>query len=365
MLSMDKKIPVCKPKLPLAKEIFPYLERIDSNRFYSNFGPIVKEFEVELEQRLGLHNNNILTTSNGTSSLELCLKTFNLEKNSVVLCPTWTFIATAQSILNVGLKPLFIDVNFNDWCLDMEKVNAQISEMKENISAIIVVSPFGTKIDINILENFSIENNIKIIIDAAAMSIDDIEPSKIIPQTVSLHATKLLNCAEGGLIISEDDNFIVEARSLSNFGISSNGINENGNNFKMSEYHAAIGLCSLKKWPETSEFFFSIAKHYKKNLSDENKIRFLPDYGVTRFNSFCIIQSIEKPLLTHNFNNFETKKWWREGCHREPLFSSKFSDSNFPITNKISSHYLGLPCFSDLKVSEIDFICEDVLKKLK
>ena len=52
---------------------------------------------------------------------------------------------------------------------------------------------------------YSIENNIKIIIDAAAMSIDDIKPSKIIPQTVSLHATKLLNCAEGGLIISKDD----------------------------------------------------------------------------------------------------------------------------------------------------------------
>ena len=74
----------------------------------------MKEFEFELEQRLGLHNNNILTTSNGTSSLELCLKTFNL-KNSVVYVQL-TFIATAQSILNVGFKPVFIDVNFNDWC---------------------------------------------------------------------------------------------------------------------------------------------------------------------------------------------------------------------------------------------------------
>ena len=106
----------------------------------------------------------------------------------------------------------------------------------------------------------------------------------------------------------------------------------------------------------------SNCSRYKSNLCGTN-IKFLPGFGLTRFNATCIIISpynINDYLLS---NRIETRKWWRYGCHREPLFSAQSDD--LPNTCKLSEQYLGLPNFLDIGTSNIDFISEKIINYFK
>ena len=362
MLSTDKSvIPVCKPKLPSYKEIIPYLKKIDNNRFYSNFGPLSNSLEERISQRLGYSKNVVALSSSGTQALETALKMWDFPAGSKIICPSWTFIASAQAILNAGFVPEFVDVEIENWWLDISLVKNSIINDK-SIKGVMIVAPFGNIPNIQEWEELSQDFNVKIIMDAAAASIDDLQVSKIIPTMLSLHATKTLTAGEGGLIIFDNDDYIYAFKQKINFGLGQSEIHLQGTNAKISEYHAAVCHAALDNWHENSNIFMNNCSRYKSNLCGTN-IKFLPGFGLTRFNATCII------ISPHNINDYllsnriETRKWWRYGCHREPLFSALSDD--LPNTCKLSEQYLGLPNFLDIGTSNIDFISEKIINYLK
>jgi len=359
MFNQNAPIRVARPKLPSTNYLKHYFEMIDENRHYSNFGPLVKKFEKNISTELGFKSKGVVSSaSSGTAALELIIRQFQFPSRSNVLVPSFTFIATAQAIVNAGLKPIFVDVDRVSWALKPEKAVAYINNLNLNIKAIIAVAPFGSPIKMDEWEHFQRKTGIQVIIDAAACCLKNVPVSNIVPVMVSTHATKVLPSGEGGLVIMDDSTRLAEISAQSNFGITDSGVFNHGTNCKLSEYHAAIGLASIEMWESTSKELHYRCSLYRELLKDVDEISFLPGFGKSWFNITCMINGpvgLGEHLLKAGI---ETRKWWKTGCHREPFFFKK--NQNFSVSETIAETYLGLPMYVDLEPDKIHFICEHV-----
>ena len=108
----SQRIPLLIPDMPLAEELLPWLKRIDATRWYSNFGPLVRELEGALIGMFALRNDKALhltTVSNCTAGLELALIALDLKPGSRVLVPALTFVATATAVIRAGHVPVIAD----------------------------------------------------------------------------------------------------------------------------------------------------------------------------------------------------------------------------------------------------------------
>lgn len=232
-----------KPLLPSHDKIVPYLKKIDFNRYYSNVGPLVLEYERRLKPLVG----PCVTVSSCTSGLTACLLALNLTKGSFISCPSWTFVATAAAIVAAGHIPYFTDVSEN-W----------ESIINTKCKAAIVVMPFGAPISTVSLE----EAPIPVIIDAAG-GFDTMRICKPvnIPIVISTHATKVFGTGEGGIVSCTDTSILKKIREISNFGMDAQRqVRVSGINAKLSEYAAAVGLAELDSWA-TKRFNWMVTKN--------------------------------------------------------------------------------------------------------
>ena len=235
--------PPFRPLLPTADKLFPYLQRIDKSRIYSNFG----ELNNEYKSRLGdFFNASVETGSSATSLLTATLIALNLPPKSFIACPSWTFVASPASIVAAGHIPYFMD------CTKEGILSAESNIMKQ-CAAIMLVSPCGAPLNIKQWEKNAAHWGIPLVIDAAAGfdAFSTVSLPQKSPVIISTHATKAFATAEGGFVVCKDSSLLERIRRLTNFGLTPKRDAETyGMNAKMSEYHAAIGLAELDGWEE-------------------------------------------------------------------------------------------------------------------
>jgi dTDP-4-amino-4,6-dideoxygalactose transaminase len=111
------RLPVAHPRMPRAAALLPYLERIDANRNYTNFGPLVTELEARLAKRLGVDPGCLVSVANATAGLTLALRSAAGDRPGVCLIPAWTFVATAHAVAAAGFTPHLADVDEDSWAL--------------------------------------------------------------------------------------------------------------------------------------------------------------------------------------------------------------------------------------------------------
>ena len=242
------EIKLLVPDLPRADALAPYLARIDAARWYSNFGPLVRE----LEDRLGGHfapEDRVVTLASGTAGLELVLAALGLPDGARVLLPDFTFVATATAIMRAGLRPVVGDVDPKSWLLTPAVARRSIAARA--VDAVMPVATFGCPQDADAWDRFSAETGLPVVIDAAG-AFGNQRAGARTHTVFSLHATKALGAGEGGFVVSRDAALIDRIRRLSNFGIdvATGIVDRPGTNAKLSEYHAAVALAALATWSE-------------------------------------------------------------------------------------------------------------------
>lgn len=239
-----------RPLLASASRIAPYLKRLDENRYYSNVGPLVLEFEKRLSEKF---QTPCVTTSSATTGITACLLALNLPKGSLVACPSWTFVATAAAIISAGHIPYFVDADKKTWLM---------GTLPKHISAAVFVLPFGSPVDFTLLDEYS--DKVSIIIDAAA-GFDSVRSCKC-PVVISTHATKTFGTGEGGIVLSPDESFLKAIRTISNFGLPD--VKRIGINAKMSEYAAAVGLSELDWWEAKRVLWLGVKELYMETFAE-------------------------------------------------------------------------------------------------
>lgn len=341
-------IPVMRPRLPGADALLPYLRRLDSARWYSNFGPLVQELEARLTAHWRLPPGGVLSLSNATQGLSVALQAVGAPPGSLCLMPAWTFVATAHAAIQAHLRPYLADVDETGGMLTPALAEAALAAAPGPVGAIMPVCPFGAPLDWDGWARFQQRTGIPVIIDAAA-AFDSVRPGPV-PAIISLHATKTLGAGEGALLLCADTDLVARARARSNFGFLGNHISHTvATNAKMSEYHAAVALAALDQWPETRRLW-QVALERVRNaaaaLGDIHWPAGLADDYVCSSPTIRV-KDAAAMVVTLRQDGIEARKWWQDGLASHPAFA-QCDAMPLPVTARLAHATLALPCWLDL-----------------
>jgi dTDP-4-amino-4,6-dideoxygalactose transaminase len=360
-------IPLLKPLLPNADALRPFLERIDVNRFYTNFGTLHDEF---LEQLIGMQRSHDgatihgVLTSSCTTGLELAISALGLPAGSRVAVPAFTFPATAMAVQRCGHVPTVFDVDPETWLLSPEQL--PIERMPSaGIRAVIPVAAFGVPQDVLAWSQWSRTHNIPVVVDAAA-SIGAQKICADITVVFSLHATKALSSGEGGVVFTQNSALAARLRAMSNFGINLD-VPSWGTNAKMSEYHAAVGLAHLALWPSQVAARMELLRRFKSALSFGAGTTFCYqlDTGIVAPTIFCL-QFSSPDLRTRvegvcRVHGIQTRRWYLPLLQHQSMLFRCERPLPTPNAEWLAQTLLGLPFFIGITEQEFSRVVEMVL----
>lgn len=242
-----EQFPVTQPYLPNRAKFQQYVDSIFERNWHTNNGPLVRELTQRLKDYLGVEN--LLIVSNGTLALQVAYHALGLNdvRDPEAITTPYSFVATTSSLKWEGITPVFADIDPDTFCLDPENVATSVSG---KTGAIVPVHVYGNCCDVEAIEHIAQERNLKVIYDGAHAFGIRFKGKSLMnwgdATTLSFHATKLFHTCEGGAIVFRCKEDFEKARVLINFGIEGpEAIGPLGINAKMSEVHAAMGLCIL------------------------------------------------------------------------------------------------------------------------
>lgn len=365
-LSANIIVPVLRPRLPCAEQLLPYLQRIDATRWYSNRGPLVREFEARLSTHTGAAG--VVSVGNATLGLGLALMAQGAKPGTLCMIPAWTFAASGHAALLAGLIPWLVDVDPDTWELSTAQANKLLSAAPAPVGAIMPVMPFGSPIDSGAWERFHEATGIPVVIDAAA-GFDSLKASSV-PAVVSLHATKVIGVGEGGFVASNDEALIDRIRSLTNFGfVRSREAMTTALNAKLSEYAAAVGLAALDGWPASRQAYARVGSSYgRASVAVDNQMRLQSGFGHRWISSTVVVRlpsdRVGRVVSELTKSGIGIRRWWGAGLHSHGAFCT-YPRTELPVTEGLAVDTVGLPCWPDLPESTIQMMCEIIARTLE
>ena len=228
-------------------------EVLESRNWWREDGSKTLEFE---QQFAAFHQaKHGIAVTNGTHAIEVALAAAGIGPGDEVIVPNATFVATASAVLFAGALPVLVDVSADSYCIDPELAEAAINE---NTKAIIAVHLGGRPADLDQLTALAAKHGIALLEDAAHAHGSEWRGRKVgafgIGGTFSFQASKTMTAGEGGMIISNDDDFERLARSTHDCGrmpgewFYSHYIY--GSNYRLSEWQGAVLLAQLTRLDE-------------------------------------------------------------------------------------------------------------------
>lgn len=359
-MEKQDKITVTQPFLPPLDEFYEYLQRIWKNRILTNNGPFHQELELELGQYLNV--NNVSLFSNGTLALVTAIQALQI-KGEVITTP-YSFVATANSIIWSGNKPVFADVDPITLNLDPKKIEPLVNS---RTAAILPVHCYGNPCDVKTIDEIAREHDLRVVYDAAHAFGVHCDCGSVLnygdASVLSFHATKVFNTFEGGAVICNDENLKRRIDQLKNFGIVDEmTVDEPGLNSKMSEVNAAFGLVQLQYMSRVFERRSEIDAVYREALRTIKGIRCLPQGSQNKANYsyFPIIIDDEFPLTRDGLfehlkaHNVLSRKYFYPLITSFPAYRSlpSAAPENHPVAVRAASRVLCLPIYPSLTNSD-------------
>jgi dTDP-4-amino-4,6-dideoxygalactose transaminase len=330
---------------------------------------LIRELEERLAQHFSVLSGSVATVANATLGLTLTLQALGVRPGTLCMMPAWTFAASGHAAVAAGLRPYFLDVDADDWCIKPASVLLAIRRLgADQVGAVMPVAPFGGRVDTSAWDVFYEQTRIPVVIDAAA-AFDSVKPGQV-PAVVSLHATKVLGAGEGGFIISRDRQIVMDVQRRSNFGFyGAREARVPATNAKMSEYSGAVGLASLDCWPATRAQWASVAATYRKALANRPEITVMPGLNGVVSSTFVVLVepsfgSVDSLAMNLARHKIATRRWWGSGLHEEHAFVGYGRDA-LPVTTELGRQMIGLPYSRDLTGREIVNVCIGIAKALQ
>src|SRR5262245_56295138 len=228
-------------------------------------GPRVKAFEEGFAAMCG--TKHAIATTSGTTALHVALLAHGIGRDDEVITSAFTFIASANSILFVGAKPVFVDIDPRTFNIDPSKIEAAITKKTK---AILPVHLYGLSCDMDPIIRIAEKHGLVVIEDACQSHGAQYRGQKVGSfgtGTFSLYPTKNITSAEGGMITTNDAAVDEKCRVLRQHGMRTRYYHDElGYNFRMTDIHAAIGLAQLQKLEKFNAQRQTNARFLSENL---------------------------------------------------------------------------------------------------
>lgn len=363
------KILVTRSSMPTLEEYVEEIKDIWESRWLTNMGVKHQRLQKELTEYLDVENIDLLT--NGHMAIELTLQALNLS-GEVITTP-FTFASTTHAIVRNGLTPVFCDVNPVDFTMDVEKLEALITD---KTCAILPVHVYGNICNVDEIERIAKKYGLKVIYDAAHTFGTRYKGRGIgaygDASCFSFHATKVFNSIEGGAVCFTDTAFGREIYRLKNFGIKNEEtVDGVGANAKMNEFCAAMGLCNLKHVDGEIAKRKQVVERYRARLENVPGLQLNPvqENVQSNYAYFPVIfdetvfgysrNEIYERLASHDI---VARKYFYPLTNTFDCFHGQFDVNETPVALRLSKRVLTLPLYADLPLEEVDRICDIILE---
>lgn len=366
-MNKEKQTLVTQSSMPKYDEYCEEIKELWESHWLTNMG--VKHKELEKQLRGYLKTDNITLFTNGHLGLECILAGMNL-KGEVITTP-FTFVSTSHAIVRSGLKPVFCDINKEDYTLDVTKIESLITE---DTCAILPVHVYGNVCNLEEIDKIAKKYNLKVIYDAAhafgvefnGVGIGNFGDASMF----SFHATKVFNTIEGGAVTYSNSELNKILYDIKNFGITGlETVEYIGGNAKMNEFQAAMGICNLRHVDKEILKRKKVVERYRENLQNIEGITLQKSQAKVKenFSYFPVVFENYKYTRDEVFeklkeNNIISRKYFYPLVNDFECYKKKFNLNETPVAAYIADRVLTLPLYSDLDLEMVDKICNIILK---
>jgi len=327
-------------------------------------GPKTEEFEKKFAEFVG--TKYAIATTSGTTALHLGLLSLGIGKGDEVIVPSFSFIATANSVLFCDATPVFCDVDPKTFNIDVNKIEEFISE---GARAIMPVHLYGQPADMKSIQEISEKHNLKIIGDAAQAHGASYDGNMIGSfgdlECFSFYPTKNMTTGEGGMVTTNNDELAERAYSIRNHGRQKTkwGYEHGriGYNYRMTDIAAAIGIEQLKKLPSFLKKRRENAKFYGKNLENVETPYVLDDakHAYHQYTIKC--KNRDKLLEELKKNEIGFGIYYPKPLHKYPHLE-KFGHNDLKVSERLVNEVVSLPVHPALTKEELEKVV-DVINK--
>lgn len=360
---------VTRPSIPEMKEYIEEIREIWNNCWLTNMGPEHQKFQQKLKEYLNVNNIDLLV--NGHMALELSIQALNIHGD--IITTPFTFASTTHAIVRNGLKPVFCDINPIDFTINASSIEELITD---RTCAILPVHVYGNVCNVEEIERIAQKYGLKVIYDAAHAFGVKYKENSIgnfgDVSCFSFHATKVFNSIEGGAVCFGDEDFGRELYRLKNFGIKGPEIVDGiGANAKMNEFSAAMGICNLRHIDTEIQKRKQIADYYRMYLEGIDGIQLNPiqENVIPNFAYFPVVfdekifgASRNEVYTKLEQNRIFTRKYFFPLTSTFECFHGKYNAQQTPVALHISKRVLTLPIYANLKIQDVDRICNIILE---
>jgi perosamine synthetase len=348
-------IPIAKPFI--GDEEIKEVEAVLKSGFIAQ-GPKVAEFEGKFADYIS--TRHAIATSSGTTALHVALLCAGIGKGDEVITTPFSFAATANSVLYVGAKPVFADIDPKTYNINPEKIEDAITDKTK---AIMPVHLYGQPADMDHICKIAEDHDLKIIEDAAQAhgavyhgrkvgSIGDMG-------CFSFYPTKNITTGEGGVITTDDDAFDRDARALRAHGESERYEHVIlGYNFRMTDIAAAIGVVQLKRLDEFNEKRIENAEYLTEHINTIEGIE--PPYVAENvkhvFHQYTIrVKDSRRDELKEFLNNegIGTGIHYPKPIYKQKLYENLGYVAECPEAEKAAAEVLSIPVNPTLSAEDL------------
>ena len=373
----NKFIPVCEPTL-IGNES-KYANDCLKTNWISSAGKYIGLFENGFAKYCNTKYG--ISTCNGTVSIHLALEALGIGPGDEVIVPDFTMIASVNSVLYTGAKPVFVDADIETWCIDPRLIEQKITK---GTKAIMPVHIYGHPCNMDAINKIAKKHDLYVVEDAAEAHGALYKNKKIgslsDAASFSFYANKILTCGEGGMVVTNNEKLAEKMRLLKNHAFTKNRFTheEVGYNYRMTNIQAAIGLGQLEKIDKLIQMRINNANLYNKSLKSIKGLILPPSkswaknvywmYGILLNKEFGMARDkLREKLLEEGI---DTRSFFIP-AHRQPVFkkkSAKFAvpdaSGKYPVSDYLGDNGLYLPSSSHLPKEDIARIT-GAIKKIK
>ena len=365
--AFSEPLHVGRPNLGDREAMLRRVNDIFDRRWFTNDGPLVREFEARIQEIVDV--KHCVAMCNATIALEIAIRA--MELHGEVIVPAYTFIATAHALQWQEINPVFADMDPATHNIAPATIERLITP---RTTGIIGVHVWGRSCDTEAIAAIAQKHRLKVMYDAAH-AFGCSHRRRMIGgfgacEVFSFHATKFINCFEGGAVVTNDDALAAKMRLMRNFGFAGyDKVVYPGTNGKMTEICAAMGLTSLESIDEIIASNRQNYGTYRECLTGLPGIAVMEYDPNERHNHQYIVVEVDpsrSPLnrdelvsVLHLENVLARKYFW-PGCHRmEPYCSLQPNVSLLlPQTERVASRVLLLPTGQSVTLRTVEAICQ-------
>jgi dTDP-4-amino-4,6-dideoxygalactose transaminase len=335
----------------------------------------VQEFEEKFARYTGAQY--AVAVSNCTTGLHLSMILSGISAGDEVICPSMSYIATANCIKYVGAKPVFAEVNPETYNIDVLDVEKRITDKTK---AILIVHQIGMPADIDAFKELCKKYNLKLIEDAACAAGSAYKGGKIGSHSelvcFSFHPRKVISTGDGGMVTTNREDYYNRLKLLRQHGMSVNDRVRHESktvvfedhlevayNYRMTDIQAAVGIKQLEKLDWLVSERRKIAQQYLEAFKDIDCIR-LPyeqEGYFSNYQSFSIYLKKNSPIGRNDLMNklLEAGIATRRGImtsHRETAYKNEYLNLILPVSENASDNSIVLPLFIPMNNEDITYI---------